>query len=442
MNHQRHQLAFISKFATDIAHMPGLDNIMPDAFTRQYDHEESAVVHSVAHSLVDVDLAELVKEQRSIDEEPVTSLCLEKISFPEVEEQVVCDMSHGHSRVLVPGSRHRQIYEAVHGLAHPSGKVTLAMVARSYVWPGMRKDIIQWAQQCQACAVSKVARHTNPPVRPIQVPQERFAHVHVDIVGPFPQDRGFCYVLTMLDRTTRWPEAIPLADTAADSIVQAFLESWVSRYGIPFTVSSDRGAQFTSEAWRANLNRLGIRVTTTTSYHPQANGMVERFHRSVKNALRCAARASSSWTRTLPWVMLGLQNAPRDDTATSTAEVVYGVPQRIPGMCFQKEQSRPRSAEEQLQLAWANADTHSPRVLDLTKFKSSPFIAKALRTAKYVYVRDDRLSKPSLAPRYTGPFRVIEKDWMNSTFWLNLGKKEDNVSLARLKAASVPADAT
>ena len=170
--------------------------------------------------------------------------------------------------------------------------------------------------------------------------------------------------------------------------------------------------------------------------------MVERFHRTLKNALRCAARVSSSWTQALPWVLLGLRNAPRDDTATSLAEMVFGMPQRIPGMCFQTDQSRPCSAAEQLELLRKNIADHTPRTLDLDKFKSSPFIAKPLRTAKYVYVRDDRLGKSSLAPRYTGPFKVKEKDWDNGTFLLDFGKKEDNVSLARLKAASIPVDAT
>ena len=83
-----------------------------------------------------------------------------------------------------------------------------------------------------------------------------------------------------------------------------------------------------------------------------------------------------------------------------------------------------------------------PKTLDLAKFKASPFVAKVLRTAQYVYVRDDRLGKPSLAAKYTGPFRVLEKDWDNSTFHLSLGTREDTVALSRLKAASVPQETT
>ena len=241
---------------------------------------------------------------------------------------------------------------------------------------------------------------------------------------------------------TRWPKAVPIADMTADTVVRTFVETWVSRFGVPFTIMTDSGVQFTSMARKANLSRLGINVGTMSSYHPQANGIVERFHRTLKNSMCCAARANPSWTRSLPRITLGLSNVPRLDTATSTAEVVFGAPQRVPGMCFQAEQSRPRSAKEQLAWARSNADSHTPRAQDLTKFKTSPFIAKSLRTAEFIFVRDDRLGKPSLAPRYMGPYRVVRRDWDSNTIVIDLGKKEDRVSLSRLKAASVPPEET
>ena len=248
--------------------------------------------------------------------------------------------------------------------------------------------------------------------------------------------------MTIIDRTTKWPEAIPIADATSTTVLQAFLDNWISRFGVPGTVTSDRGAQFTSEAWRKALSSLGINVSATASYHPQSNGMVERFHRTLKNALRCAVRASKSWSRSLPWVLLGIRNAPRGNSATSTAEVVYGTPLRIPGLCFQAEQQGKRTAKEEVDKARGNVASFLHESLDLGRFKQSPFIAKALRTADFVYIRDDRLGKPGLAPKYVGPYKVLNKDWANNTFHLDLGNKEDTVSLSRLKAASRPTEAT
>ena len=133
-NRQRHQLAYISQFATDVAHVPGFENIVADALTRQYDDEkesvvardekESAIVHAVTHSLSDISLADLASVQRPINEEPASSLRLQLVRFPGVDPSVVCDTSLGRPRVLVPEPRRRPIFDAVHNLAHPSGRTT------------------------------------------------------------------------------------------------------------------------------------------------------------------------------------------------------------------------------------------------------------------------------------------------------------------------------
>ena len=207
-------------------------------------------------------------------------------------------------------------------------------------------------------------------------------------------------------------------------------------------MTSDRGAQFTSAVWQAVLSRLGVKVAATTAYHPQSNGVVERFHRTLKDALRCSVRASRSWMRSLPWVLLGIRNAPKLDTATSTAEVMFGVPLRILGACFQGEVVHQPSVSEQLRLSRANAAAFTPETLDSRRFKSSPFVPKSLRLEKFIYIRDDRLGKASLVPKYLGPFKVISKDWESNTFRVDLGKREDSISLARLKAASIQEETT
>ena len=138
-NRQRQQLALIGEFTTDIAHVPGLENVVANAFTRQYDDEDvSAAVHSVVHSLSDVNLSELAREQPLLEEEPVSSLKLSLVDFPGVERSVVCDTSLGRPRVPLPKGRRRSVFEAVHSLAHPSGKAMLSIISRSYAWPGMR----------------------------------------------------------------------------------------------------------------------------------------------------------------------------------------------------------------------------------------------------------------------------------------------------------------
>ncbi|XP_019212999.1 ornithine decarboxylase [Oreochromis niloticus] len=98
----------------------------------------------------------------------------------------------------------------------------------------------------------------------------------------------------------------------------------------PADITSDRGPQFVSELWSAMADGLGVKVHRTTAYHPQANGMCERFHRSLKAALR-ASLTGGDWVDRLPWVLLGLRSAVKEDLGVSPAELVLGQPLRVPG---------------------------------------------------------------------------------------------------------------
>ena len=116
--------------------------------------------------------------------------------------------------------------------------------------------------------------------------------------------------------------AIPLASITAADCARALFAGWVSRFGVPATITSDRGAQFTSALWAGLCSLLNIQHSPTTAYHPQSNGLVERFHRRLKDALRSRA-AAADWHDHLPWVLLGIRTAFREDSEFSLAEAVY-----------------------------------------------------------------------------------------------------------------------
>ena len=99
--------------------------------------------------------------------------------------------------------------------------------------------------------------------------------MHVDIVGPLPPSgEGYTHLLTMIDRSTRWPEAVLLRETTAEAILDAFVATWVARFGMPANLTSDRGVQFTSATWTNWCSKYGVGHIPTTAFHPQANGRV------------------------------------------------------------------------------------------------------------------------------------------------------------------------
>ena len=136
----------------------------------------------------------------------------------------------------------------------------------------------------------------------------------------------------MIDRYTRWPEVIPIPNITAETVADSFLLHWVARFGVPHTVTTDRGAQFESQLWKELLLRLGSIKIRTTAYHPQANGLIERFHRRLKDALRAHANDDAQvWLKQIPLILLTIRTALREDAAVSPAEALYGETLIVPG---------------------------------------------------------------------------------------------------------------
>ena len=216
------------------------------------------------------------------------------------------------------------MFTTLHGLGDPSHRATKPLINSRFVWHQMNIDIANWCRSCTA----KVSRHNRPVFGKFEEPTERFDHVHVDLVGPLPYSDCFKYLLTCVDRFTRWPEAIPILDIRAESVADAFFRGWVARFGTPATITTDRGAQFESRLWDTLCNQFGITRNSTTSYHPQSNGMVERFHRQLK-AANMAHESPNPWTTTLPAVLLGIRSVVKETLDRSAAEMIYGM--TLPG---------------------------------------------------------------------------------------------------------------
>ena len=102
-------------------------------------------------------------------------------------------------------------------------KASAKLVGANFVWPGLQRDVRAWAAVYVAYQRAKVTRHTKAPLAPFKVPERRFDHENVDLVGPFSPSRGYTYLLTMVDRTTRWPEVVPLSSTTSAEVARAFI---------------------------------------------------------------------------------------------------------------------------------------------------------------------------------------------------------------------------
>ena len=208
------------------------------------------------------------------------------LSLPASTSTLICDISTGTPCPIVPLSLRRTVFNALHLLSHPGVQVTEWLITQEYVWSGMKKDIKVWTRTCQPCQRLKIQRHTTTPFGTFPTPDAHFNQVHIDIVGPLPPFHGQVYILTCIDRFTRWPEAFPMPDMTAETVALTFASGWIARFGVPATITTDSGRQFESCLWTNLLHFLCCKHLRTTAYHPIANGIIERYHRQLKAALK------------------------------------------------------------------------------------------------------------------------------------------------------------
>lgn len=394
---QRH-LEYVSQFTTQIKHISGSANVVADAFSRisEIDMPQS------------IDYEEMAKAQSRDDElrrirETGKVLKLIPFLMSPKSTELWCDTSTDIVRPYVPKDFRHTIFRTFHNLSHPGVKATVDLVKKRFTWKDLKKDVSNFTRACEQCQKSKVHRHTKSPIGNFPIPQCRFSHVHIDIVGPLPPSRGQRYCLTCIDRFSRWPEVFPIPDQTANTIAETFYSGWISRFGVPTTITSDQGRQFESDLFKSLSAFLGAHKTRTTAYNPAANGMIERFHRQLKSAIRCYA--TDRWTEVLPTILLGIRSSFKPDIGASSAEMLYGSPLRLPGDFFRSTTDPKPSCHDLMnklrefvrRLRPIPASRHN---------KTDIFIHPDLATASHVFIRKDYIRKPLEQP-YEGPYEVI-----------------------------------
>ena len=237
-------------------------------------------------------------------------------------------------RAVVPRSSRQFILELAH--ASPAGghfgvQKTIDKLKQRVHWISIAKSVREWCAKCPTCNRHKCLKRNKAPLQPIFTggPFERVA---MDIVGPLPRTaRGNRYILTVVDHFTKHVEAYPLPDQEAASIARVFLNEFVARFGVPYVVHTDQGANFESSLMKELCKVLGIAKTRTTPYHPQCDGQVERMNRVIIELLALNVQnPTDNWDLELGLTLMAYRSAVQTSTGFTPHYLLFGREMRLP----------------------------------------------------------------------------------------------------------------
>ena len=234
------------------------------------------------------------------------------------------------TQVCVPSGLRAEVMRVAHDTpmaGHLATQRTRERLWNDFYWPKMSADVRQYCQSCDKCQrLCPRSRIQKAPLEKLPLIGEPFARVGVDIVGPIipASQEGHKYVLVMVDYATRYPEARALKNIDSVTVAEALIDMW-SRVGIPVQVLSDRGTQFMSEVMKEVHRLLSIEGKSTSPYHAQCNGLVERFNGTLKTMVKkLCDEKPNTWNRYLAACLFAYREVPQESTGYSPFELLYG----------------------------------------------------------------------------------------------------------------------
>ena len=191
-------------------------------------------------------------------------------------------------QLVLPRRCRNTILKLAHSIplaGHLGDKKTAERVKKRFYWPTLYKDVENYCKACEECQKCSPGRGTRVPLVPLPIMTEPFQRIAMDIVGPLPRSRmGNKYILVVCDYATRFPEAFALKSIDAEHVAEALM-SLFSRMGVPKEILTDQGTNFTSRLLEKLYQLLGVKAIRTSPYHPQTDGLVERFNGTLKAML-------------------------------------------------------------------------------------------------------------------------------------------------------------
>ena len=215
------------------------------------------------------------------------------------------------------------IYHDDPTMAHQGADAMYWQILKRYIWPSMREDIKNYVKTCFRCQQRGTLKQNNRK-RTI-APQDVFERWGIDIVGPLlVTETGNRYIVVAVDYFTRWPEAKLLKEANARAVAQFIYEEIICRHGAPRVIQSDQGSHFVNEVIKGLTERFRVKHSLSSPYHPQSNGLVERFNKTLCKGIAKVAENMEDWEDYIQPVLFAYRTKKLRITGQSPYKLVYG----------------------------------------------------------------------------------------------------------------------
>lgn len=299
---------------------------------------------------------------------------------------------------------------------HQGVNRTYQRISRQYHWKGMRQMIKQYILSCVNCQSSKSTNRTIKEPMVITTTASRpFEKIFMDIVGPLPKSHnGNVFILTLQDDLSKFAWATPMINHEANTVAYHFVTQFVCLHGLPQNLVTDCGTEFLSKVFKEVCHLLKIKQTSTTPYHPQSNGSLERSHRTLGEYLRSFVQKDpQNWDTYVPYAMFCHNSTVHTATNFQPYQLVYGNEIKVPNS-FVRDPEPQYNYEDyyfEMRRNMQEANLLAKTQLHEKKLKSKERYDKSatplnISIGEKVMIQE-KASKGKLAPKWLGPFTVI-----------------------------------
>ena len=306
---------FLSQFNFVLLYRKGSENVPADLLSRRCDFAGGEILGSQVDSQILLS-EELFDARRSV----LAAVSVKNYSLPTF-------IAKEEDRIKVILQRHNSVLAGHHGRSK-----TFELIARDFVWPGMRKMIYDYVDACAICQQSK-SRRRKPYglLTPLPIPSRPWKDISMDFITKLPKSGVFDSVLVVVDRFSKMSHFIPCVESLnAEELCDLVIRQVVRYHGLPDSIVSDRGPQFVSKFWKTLLGLFGIKASLSTTAHPQTDGQTERMNQNLEQYLRSYTNyLQDDWSQLLCYAEFAINNVVNVSTGKSPFEVNYGFNPRM-----------------------------------------------------------------------------------------------------------------